>query len=140
MFYVGESLLHSIIMSITCNFLFFDTKVDLNLAEAGFSTPTPVQMFIIPMVLMRRDLLTCAPTGSGKSMLLTLTCDCSYVCMLPTCVALSFLLPLITLLVRRTKPSERTSPRVLILAPTRELAMQIEQQSKQLMKGELDSH
>ena len=41
--------------------------VDVNLAEVGFSSPTPVQMFTIPMVLMRRDVLVCAPTGSGKS-------------------------------------------------------------------------
>ena len=49
--------------------------------------------------------------------------------------ALSFLLPLIIALVRRSKPSERSSPRILLLAPTRELAMHIEKQAKQLMKG-----
>lgn len=39
----------------------------MNLAEVGYGSPTPVQMFTIPMVLMRRDVLVCAPTGSGKS-------------------------------------------------------------------------
>ena len=58
-----------------------------------------------------------------------------YCTILRLCSALSFLLPLITLLVRMTKPHERTSPKILVLAPTRELAMQIENQAKQLMKG-----
>lgn len=44
--------------------------MELNLAEAGYSRPTAVQMFTIPMVLIRRDVLVCAPTGSGKSKLL----------------------------------------------------------------------
>lgn len=55
-------------------------------------------------------------------------------------LALSFLLPLITLLVRTTKPLERTSPKFLVLAPTRELAMQIENQAKQLMRGKQRLH
>jgi hypothetical protein len=140
----------------------------LNLVEAGYSKPTPVQIFTIPMILMRRDVLVCAPTGSGKSELLhrntkdivqlevggggrggsfRVSAVVSQLKFLLGknglyCVsfslflsALSFLLPLICVLVMRSKPSERSSPRILILAPTRELAMQIENQAKQLMAG-----
>lgn len=50
-------------------------------------------------------------------------------------LALSFLLPLISRLVNSTRPEERDSPRAVILAPTRELCMQIEEQAKQIMTG-----
>ena len=48
-------------------------------------------------------------------------------------LALSFLLPLIT---RLAHSAEQGSPRVLILVPTRELGVQIEEQTKQLVKGQ----
>jgi len=69
--------------------------------DLGFTEPTPIQLEAIPPALAGRDLLGSAPTGSGKSA--------------------AFGLPLLQALI--DKPRGRT--RVLILAPTRELAAQI---------------
>lgn len=55
----------------------------------------------------------------------------------PPHLALSFLLPLIVRLVNTGVQQAHGSPRVLVLAPTRELCMQIEDQAKQLMQGQL---
>ena len=49
--------------------------------------------------------------------------------------ALSFLLSFIARVVYKTTPSQRASPQGLILAPTRELCMQIEEQAKELLAG-----
>ena len=54
-------------LSLSLSLSLSSSQVVLNLAEAGYSRPTPVQMFTVPMVLTRRDVLVCAPTGSGKS-------------------------------------------------------------------------
>ncbi|HSG48668.1 MAG TPA: DEAD/DEAH box helicase [Longimicrobiales bacterium] len=70
-------------------------------AELGFSTPTPVQTQAIPYALQGRDLLACAATGSGKTA--------------------AFLLPIMHQLLE----SPRGTTRGLVLAPTRELALQI---------------
>ncbi|MDT8341953.1 MAG: DEAD/DEAH box helicase [Longimicrobiales bacterium] len=67
----------------------------------GFTEPTPIQAQAIPPALQGRDLLGCAATGSGKTA--------------------AFLLPILQDLIGRP----RGSTRALILAPTRELAMQI---------------
>jgi len=69
-------------------------------AAAGYETPTPIQVQAIPDVLAGRDLLGCAQTGTGKTA--------------------AFALPILQHLGRR-----RGGPRVLVLAPTRELAAQI---------------
>lgn len=74
-----------------------------NLTMRGFKTPMGIQRGAIPTALDGKDLLCLAPTGSGKS--------------------LAFCLPLITKLLSM---GERDTPRALILAPTRELALQIE--------------
>ncbi|MGE3843320.1 MAG: DEAD/DEAH box helicase [Vicinamibacterales bacterium] len=74
-------------------------------ARLGFTTPTPVQMEAIPLVLRGVDLLARAQTGTGKTA--------------------AFGLPLIDRLAKPgTKPSGR-KPRALILVPTRELAVQV---------------
>ena len=70
-------------------------------AERGYDTPTPIQAAAIPPVLAGRDLLAGAQTGTGKTA--------------------AFVLPLLQLL----QASAGRAPRVLILAPTRELAAQI---------------
>lgn len=71
--------------------------------ESGYETPTPIQAMAIPPVLMGRDVLACAQTGTGKTA--------------------SFTLPMIDIL--SGSRAKARMPRSLILAPTRELAMQI---------------
>jgi ATP-dependent RNA helicase RhlE len=74
----------------------------------GFSTTTPIQSAVIPIVMSGDDLIGCADTGTGKTA--------------------AFLLPILNRLLkaRGAAPEERGYTRVLILAPTRELAVQIE--------------
>ena len=76
--------------------------------SAGYTTPTPIQQQAIPVVLQERDLLGLAQTGTGKTA--------------------AFLLPIFQRLIQY--PTRRV--RVLILAPTRELAEQIHQASIEL--------
>ena len=79
-------------------------------AEHGYTTPTPIQTQAIPAVLAGGDLLAGAQTGTGKTA--------------------GFVLPIIQLLSTRAgaaTASGRKPVRVLILAPTRELAAQIEE-------------
>jgi ATP-dependent RNA helicase RhlE len=70
-------------------------------ADLGFDVPTPIQSQAIPAALAGGDLLACAATGSGKTA--------------------AFLLPILHHLV----PRPRGTTRALVLAPTRELALQI---------------
>ena len=72
-------------------------------AEAGYDTPTPIQKQAIPSVLMGRDLIGIAQTGTGKTA--------------------AFVLPMIDILGQGR--SRARMPRSLILEPTRELAMQV---------------
>jgi ATP-dependent RNA helicase RhlE len=74
----------------------------------GFSATTPIQSAVIPIVMSGDDLIGCADTGTGKTA--------------------AFLLPILNrmLKARAAAPDERGFTRVLILAPTRELAVQIE--------------
>ena len=69
----------------------------------GYNTPTPIQRQAIPVVLSGRDVIGCAETGTGKTA--------------------AFLLPIIQGLGQTTRPGLR----VLVLAPTRELALQIQE-------------
>ncbi|WP_422055687.1 DEAD/DEAH box helicase [Sphingomonas sp.] len=71
--------------------------------EAGYSEPTPIQRQAIPSVLMMRDLIGIAQTGTGKTA--------------------SFVLPMIDILAQGR--SRARMPRSLILEPTRELAAQV---------------
>ncbi|RWS25456.1 hypothetical protein B4U80_03679 [Leptotrombidium deliense] len=82
-----------------------------NINKLGFKEPTPVQMQTIPLLLDRRELICCAPTGSGKT--------------------LSFLLPLILDL----KEPKNCGFRAIILAPTRELAKQTHRECIILSEG-----
>ena len=71
-------------------------------ADLGYTSPTPIQEKSIPMVLMGRDILGSAQTGTGKTA--------------------SFTLPMIDILA--SGRAKARLPRSLILAPTRELAAQ----------------
>lgn len=85
------------------------------LDDAGFTTPTPIQGKAIPAQLQGRDILGIAQTGSGKTA--------------------AFGLPIIAgLLEEQGKPAPKTA-RALILAPTRELAVQIEEMMRMYARG-----
>ena len=71
--------------------------------EKGYKNPTEIQKEAIPHILMGRDILGCAQTGTGKTG--------------------SFVMPLAEIL--SSGKSKSRMPRSLILAPTRELAMQV---------------
>jgi ATP-dependent RNA helicase RhlE len=88
----------------------FDLHPDLlrGVATLGFETPTPIQRDAIPPGLAGRDVLACAMTGSGKTA--------------------AFLLPILQRLLGRP----RGTTRALILAPTRELAAQIDEHRQEL--------
>lgn len=96
------------------------TFVDLGLGDAllkaldevGYKHPTPIQEQAIPHVLMGRDVIGVAQTGTGKTA--------------------SFTLPLLEIL--KTGKAKSRMPRALILAPTRELAAQIQDNLKQYSK------
>jgi ATP-dependent RNA helicase RhlE len=74
-------------------------------AEEGYDTPTPIQTRAIPHLLAGRDLIGCAQTGTGKTA--------------------AFILPILQYLALNKRHAGRGRSRVLILAPTRELAAQI---------------
>jgi ATP-dependent RNA helicase RhlE len=74
----------------------------------GYTEPTPIQKRAIPVILEGTDLIGCAETGTGKTA--------------------AFLLPTIQRMAERPRPGVR----VLVLAPTRELASQIVESYKQL--------
>ncbi len=76
------------------------------LARLGYTTPTPIQVEAIPVVLSGRDLLARAQTGTGKTA--------------------AFGLPMVDrLMIRQAKASQSRKPRGLVLVPTRELALQV---------------
>nr|XP_013816725.1 PREDICTED: probable ATP-dependent RNA helicase DDX59 isoform X2 [Apteryx mantelli mantelli] len=88
----------------------FPETLNCNLKNSGYEVPTPIQMQMIPVGLLGKDILASADTGSGKTA--------------------AFLLPVIMKVLKETE-----TPSALILAPTRELAIQIERQAKELMAG-----
>ena len=74
--------------------------------EKGYDAPTPIQQQAIPHILREEDVMACAQTGTGKTA--------------------GFTLPLLQLLASRPKKEgNRPTVRALILAPTRELVVQI---------------
>ena len=87
---------------------FTELKIDKLLLEGisylGFETATPIQEKVIPVIFSNRDLIACAQTGTGKTG--------------------AFVLPILNKLISK----EDSSIDTLIIVPTRELAIQIEQQ------------
>jgi len=90
-----------------------DSELLASITELGYKKPTSIQELVIPQAMLGKDILASAPTGTGKTA--------------------AFLLPIAQHLLDypRTKPG---FPRVLILTPTRELAIQIGQDSEQILK------
>lgn len=80
-----------------------------NVVAKGYTAPTPIQDRTIPQVLKGQDVVGIANTGTGKTA--------------------AFLIPLIDKVVKNPKEQ------VLVIVPTRELALQIEQEFKALTKG-----
>ncbi|MFD3002121.1 DEAD/DEAH box helicase [Pontibacter toksunensis] len=78
--------------------------------EAGYEKPTPIQQQAIPLIMAGQDILGIAQTGTGKTA--------------------AYLLPLLM----KVKYAQGMNPRAVIIAPTRELAMQIEESIALLAK------
>jgi ATP-dependent RNA helicase RhlE len=74
--------------------------------DRQFEQTTPIQSAVIPIALEGHDVVGCAATGTGKT--------------------LAFLLPTLQRLLKRARAVERKGARMLVLAPTRELCVQIE--------------
>lgn len=86
-----------------------DKKLAFAITSSGMTVPTPIQDQIIPIILEGRDVIGLAETGTGKTA--------------------AFLIPLIE------KTIKQYSRQTLILAPTRELALQIDEELKKLSVG-----
>lgn len=85
--------------------------------QAGYRMPTPIQVRAIPHILKGRDIVGCAQTGSGKTA--------------------AFVLPIAQML----EPARgRRAIRVLVLAPTRELAAQIDEEFDKFGRGRGHRH
>lgn len=84
-------------------------KLKANVVKRGYKTPTPIQDQAIPEVLRGRDVVGTAHTGTGKTA--------------------AFLIPLID------KVFKNYHERVLIITPTRELAVQIEEELREFSQG-----
>ncbi len=85
--------------------------------RVGYATPTPIQAQTIPHALRKRDIIGCAQTGTGKTA--------------------AFVLPIVQLL---GAPRARRQIRVLVLAPTRELAAQINEEFGKFTRGTGQRH
>ena len=92
-----------------------DSSLLDNLARLGYTTPTPVQLAAIPAVLAGGDLLVSSQTGSGKTA--------------------AFVLPGLQRL-RAAPKVAGIGPRMLVLAPTRELAMQVQKATHGYCSGQ----
>ena len=85
-----------------------DPRIIQAVQEAGYTEPTPIQAAAIPAILTGQDVIGIAQTGTGKTA--------------------AFTLPLLTRMAAATAaPNAKRRTRALVLAPTRELAVQIEE-------------
>jgi ATP-dependent RNA helicase RhlE len=75
--------------------------------DAGYTEPTPIQIAAIPLILAGHDVIGIAQTGTGKTA--------------------AFVLPILMKLAESTKNGHRRGTRALVVAPTRELVVQIEE-------------
>mmetsp|Transcript_3640 Transcript_3640/g.5461 ORF Transcript_3640/g.5461 Transcript_3640/m.5461 type:complete len:629 (-) Transcript_3640:102-1988(-) len=101
----------------------FDPVLLKPLLKEGFTEPTPIQAQSWPVIQAKKDLISVARTGSGKT--------------------IGYLLPAfqrvltskLTTMPNTSNRGKFRSPKVLILAPTRELAVQIEEEAKKFCRG-----
>src|SRR5271156_909013 len=85
-----------------------DAKILRAVTEAGYTEPTPIQSAAIPPIIAGNDLIGIAQTGTGKTA--------------------AFTLPILTrLAAQQGQPGQRRGTKVLVIAPTRELVVQIEE-------------
>lgn len=81
-----------------------DARLARAISELGFEQTRPIQSAVYPAALEGRDLVACAQTGTGK--------------------AIAFLLPVLQRILTAPRPAQgRPQPRLLVLAPTRELSV-----------------
>ncbi|KAK2704360.1 ATP-dependent RNA helicase vasa-like isoform X2 [Artemia franciscana] len=84
-------------------------KILDNIKKSGYTQPTPVQKWAIPVIMKKRDLMACAQTGSGKTG--------------------AYLIPIINRLIEEgcaaSSYDETQTPEAVVMCPTRELAIQI---------------
>ncbi|MDD1765620.1 MAG: DEAD/DEAH box helicase, partial [Methanomassiliicoccales archaeon] len=83
-----------------------DPRIMKSIEEMGFSEPTPVQLAAIPLMMKGRDVIAQAQTGTGKTA--------------------AFAIPIIQKIQHGMKPT------ALVLVPTRELAVQVSEETKRL--------
>jgi len=81
------------------------------LDNLGYTNPTPIQEQAIPIILSGNDIMGCAQTGTGKTA--------------------AFAIPILQNLTKNPRPDGKRKIRSLILTPTRELAIQIEENIKE---------
>lgn len=93
---------------MTFNDFHFDTNLIDGLQTMGYKTPTPIQQQAIPVITNNKDLIACAQTGTGKTA--------------------AFVLPIIDKIIK----TQHIGINTLIIAPTRELVLQIDQQIEAL--------
>lgn len=90
--------------------------IQKRLAAKGFPEPTPIQAETIPLAISNRDLVACAKTGSGKT--------------------LAYLLPILEYVYQKSQQNAESTengtnpPVALVLAPTRELVVQIAEEAE----------
>jgi len=90
-----------------------DAKILQAVTDAGYTEPTPIQTAAIPPIIAGHDLIGIAQTGTGKTA--------------------AFTLPILTRLAAQP-PGQRRGTKVLVIAPTRELVVQIEENVKAYAK------
>jgi ATP-dependent RNA helicase RhlE len=90
---------------VPCATLNLDSRLAEGLRDLGYTETRPIQTAVIPLALAGRDLMACAETGTGKTA--------------------AFVVPTLQRLLTAS-PAPAAKSRVLVLAPTRELAVQIE--------------
>ena len=87
----------------------------INVTKSGYTKPTPIQRYGIPIIMAKRDLMACAQTGSGKTA--------------------AFLLPMLNIMLEEVRDVEVGKPQAVIMSPTRELAIQIFNEARKFALG-----